>query len=321
MIQQSYEVLIKKIVEGSALSRGEVERKIELKLHELQDLISKEGAAHIIANELKVQLFDNVSKSLKIIDLGAGMNAVTVIGRVLNIYEPRTFTSGQRTGRVVNAVIGDETGAVKVVCWDETLINEFSKLKEGDILKVKNGYVKVSNVFKEVHLGSKAQIAINPENETVNTAKISLGKPAALRKKIKDFGENEVVEWYGTTVQIFEPKFYNACPVCKKKVFPQDSGFNCQEHGVVTAQQVPILNLFVDDGTGNIRAVCFREQAEKLIGVPAKPFEEVKRALSGKQLSLKGKVTKNVMFNRVEFVVSSVEEADPAKLIAELESA
>ena len=321
MIQQNYELIVSKIVESAKISRQEVEKKIEAKLAELQDLISKEGAAHIIANELKVQLFDNAPKVLKIKDVSPGMNAVTLTGKIVTLYEPRSYNSGQRSGRVLNLMLGDETGSIKVVCWDDNLINELTKLKTGDVLKIKNAYSKQGTMYQEVHLGNKAQIQVNPENETVGEVKVGgPAKPEASRKKIKDVNENDFVELVGTVVQVFEPKFYNACPVCNKKVFPQDTSFNCQEHGLVNAKQVPILNLFFDDGSGNIRAVCFREQAEKLIGSPAKSFEEIKRTVGGRQLLLKGKVTKNAMFNRTELVVSSLEDADPSKLIAEMEN-
>ena len=319
-MQQSYDLIVSKIAEATKLSLGDIEKKVAAKLAELQDLISREGAAHIVANELGVQLFDSAPKVLKIKDISPGMNAVTLTGKILNIYEPRTFTSGQRTGRVANLILGDETGSIKVVFWDENLISEFSKLKEGDVLKIKNAYAKQNNTFSEVHLGSKAQILINPENEIISEVRTTSARPPLQRKKVSELVENEFAEVFVTIVQVFEPKFYNACPVCNKKVFPQDAAFNCQEHGLVNAKQIPIFNMFFDDGSGNIRAIFFREHAEKLIGSPVRPFEEIKRTVGGKQLVLKGKVNKNTMFNRIEFVVSSLEEADPAKLIAEMEN-
>ena len=320
MIQQKYEFIVGKIAAATNLSRQEIERKVELKLRELQDLISKEGAAHIIANELKVQLFDNSPKVLKVKDVTAGMNAITLTGRVLVVYEPRSFTSGQRTGRVLNLMIGDETGAVKVVCWDENLCGDLSKLKLGDILKIKNAYTKENNSFSEVHLGGKAQILVNPEGESVGEVRSIGVLPVTKRKQIKDLLENDLVEVFGTVVQVYEPKFYNACPVCKKKVFPQESSFFCQEHGVVIANQVPIVNFFFDDGTGSIRAVCFREHAEKILGKDFVIGSSSVKTIGGKQLLLRGKVVSNAMFNRTEFVVSAVEDPDPEKLIVEMEN-
>ena len=50
MIQENFEVIVSKIAAQSSLPRIEVEHRIQKKLSELQDLISREGAAHIPKN-------------------------------------------------------------------------------------------------------------------------------------------------------------------------------------------------------------------------------------------------------------------------------
>ena len=97
MIQQVYEVIVNKIVEKSGLSRADIEAKVDAKVHELEDLVTKEGAAHMVANELKIQLFDTVPKVAKIENLAPGMNNVVLTGKVLNVSEPRSFNSGTRS--------------------------------------------------------------------------------------------------------------------------------------------------------------------------------------------------------------------------------
>ena len=56
MIQLPYEKLVEKIVENGNISENEVAEKIRKKMDSLSGLISKEGAAHILANELGVKL-------------------------------------------------------------------------------------------------------------------------------------------------------------------------------------------------------------------------------------------------------------------------
>ena len=51
---QDYEDLVDLICEKSGLSREEIERRIEAKRAKLSGLISKEGAAQIIASELGI---------------------------------------------------------------------------------------------------------------------------------------------------------------------------------------------------------------------------------------------------------------------------
>ena len=50
--------IIAKILKETSLSEAEINTKIDQKLDQLSGLISKEGAAHIIANELGVKLFE-----------------------------------------------------------------------------------------------------------------------------------------------------------------------------------------------------------------------------------------------------------------------
>ncbi len=311
-----YDTIITKIVDTTGLSKSDIESKINQKLRDLQDLISKEGAAHIIANELNVKLFDVSNKTLKINQVQAGLNSVNLVGKIVTIYDIKTFQKEARQGRIGSLTLGDETGTIRIVIWDEKLIDLTKDMKQGDVLKLANGYSKQNiNGFKEVHLGSKSQITINPENESIGEVKLN---NTAIKKQISELVDGDFVELFGTIVQVFEPRYYNACPACNKKVIPQGDLFSCSEHGNVLPKQVPILNVFFDDGSGNIRAVLFRDQAEKLLGGKTN-LEEIKKEVLGKQVILRGKATRNEMFNRSEFMVNHVEEPKPENMIAELE--
>ena len=59
---QNYDVLLDKIAGASGVSREEIERKVEAKKAKLSGLISREGAAQIIAAELGVSFEDQDSK-------------------------------------------------------------------------------------------------------------------------------------------------------------------------------------------------------------------------------------------------------------------
>ena len=211
-----YQIIINKIVDSTGLPIQEIEQKIKQKLIDLQDLISKEGAAHIIANELNVKLFDNTNKTLKIKQIQPGLNSINILGKVLNIAEVKTYQKNNRQGRIATLTIGDETGTVRVVIWDDNIINSMKDIYEGCIIKINNAYSKENNGFRELHLGNKAQLLVNPENETIEDVKLSI---ISRRRKIQDIKENEFVELFGVIVQVFEPKFYNSCPVCNIKRF------------------------------------------------------------------------------------------------------
>jgi len=312
-----YQTIINKIIDSAGLSRQDVEQKVLRKLSELQDLISKEGAAHIIANELNVKLFDTTNQTLKIKQIQAGLNSVNILGKVINIDNVRTYQKNNRQGKIGSMLIGDETGSIRLVIWDENLIEIIKDIHEGYILKISNAYTKLrSNNSIELHLGNKASMIINPENETIEDVKITV---ISRRTQIQDLKENEFVEIFGTIVQVFEPKYYNSCPVCNKKVMPQGEYFVCVEHGNVPPKQTPILNIFFDDGTGNIRAVLFRDLVTKLTNNKIS-LDEIKKEVLGKQILLRGKVNKNEMFNRIELTVNSFEEIKPEEMLTEFEN-
>ena len=66
MIKIHLSQIIEKIKEKSALTEEEINSRIKQKMEQLSGLISEEGAAHIIANELGIKLFEAVSGKLQI---------------------------------------------------------------------------------------------------------------------------------------------------------------------------------------------------------------------------------------------------------------
>ena len=74
MIKIPYEEIILKINEKTKMSVNEIEDRTEAKLKQLSGLISKEGAAHIIANELGVKVFEPLSGRLQIKNILTGLN-------------------------------------------------------------------------------------------------------------------------------------------------------------------------------------------------------------------------------------------------------
>ena len=64
-----YETIMSKITSFTGLERSAVEQKINQKIVDYQDLISKDGAAHMVANDLSVKLFDSSPKVFKVKDV------------------------------------------------------------------------------------------------------------------------------------------------------------------------------------------------------------------------------------------------------------
>src|SRR4030042_895205 len=97
---ENYERIIKKISKISNLEKEEIERRIEAKRAKLAGLISREGAAQVIAAELGIS-FDK--EKLKINELLPGMRKVNVVGKVIALSPIRGFTTKRGDeGKVAN---------------------------------------------------------------------------------------------------------------------------------------------------------------------------------------------------------------------------
>ena len=329
MFNLKYSEIISRIKEEKSLSDEEIDAKIKEKLKQLSDLISKEGAAHIVANELGVKIL-SVPKEIKVNRLLTGMNNVVISGKVVKMNDIVNFNRNGRAGKVGSFIFGDDTGVVRVAFWDVNHIKEIENgnIKEGSVLKIKNAYVKANGGYKELHLGSKGDLEINPDGVDIEVS----NQPVFgfERKKISELQEGDNnIGVFGTIVQVFEPRFYDACPNCGKKLETIGDSSQCKEHGLVNPVVVPILNLFLDDGSDNLRAVAFRNQVERLLNVDNSKLLEIKEDankfngyrddLIGKQLMLVGRITKNEMFDRKEMTIQSVIEVNPGEMIKELQ--
>lgn len=330
MIQIPLTDIIAKIQQHTKLSDAEIDSKISAKLEQLSGLISKEGAAHIIANELGVKLLEQTSGKVQIKNVLVGMRDVELIGKVLQTYETREFNTNGRAGKVTNLLIGDETGTMRLVGWGSKA-DDLAKAKEGDILKVKSGYVKENTGRKEVHLNDKSSVMFNPPGETVSSVAAGGAQRApAKRKKIAEITEDpSSIEVFATVVQTFEPRFFEVCPHCSKRVKQLDGTFTCSMHSTVTPDYSSVLNLILDDGTETIRTVFFGEQVQQLVGkskpellsMRASPelFNQVKLDLLGKQISVVGRAAKNQLFDRLEFRAFNVNpNPDPKEELKKL---
>ena len=100
----NYERILEKIAKISGLEKREIEEKVESKRTKLSGLISKEGAAQVVASELGIS-FDN--EILKINELLPGMRKVNTLGKIISLFPVRSF----RTKK------GDESAQLKHWAW------------------------------------------------------------------------------------------------------------------------------------------------------------------------------------------------------------
>jgi len=320
MIKATYEQLINKISRSSGLNREEIERRVEAKIAKLSNLISKEGALQVVAAELGIS-FDN--QKVKINELLVGMRKISIVGKILKVFPIRAFKTKTAESKVISLLLGDETGTVRVVLWDTNHIALFEegKLHENSVIEIKNGSVRGTDT-KEVHVGSMGEV-----NESSEKIENVIEKETLISKSIAQLHENERARIRGTVVQVFEPpRFFFVCPECKSRVNKENGQFSCtKQHKVDIPVERALINLVIDDGSGNMRVICFSDAIKKLFDCEEerlkdpKFFSEQKKELMGSELFFTGRVRKNKLFDVLEFIAQDLNSANVDEVISELE--
>jgi len=318
--------LKQKIIRSGKITPVALEGRLKDKINELSGLISEEGAAHIIANELGIELFNAAQEKLKIKEVYAGMRNISTVGKVIRKYEVREFAKGAGTGKVCSIVIGDETDTIRVVFWNDQ-VSLADQLREQDVLSIKNASVRENNNGREIHINEHTNVAANPIGETVTAVRT----PASPRKKISELADGqENIEIMGTVVQIFDLHFFQICPNCNKRLHEIEGTLQCPEHKAVRPGLSYVLNVILDDGTGTVRTTFWKNQTNHLLNKNESEvsqyyqnlaaFENIKTDLLGEQLKVTGRAKHNEMFNRLEFSVQFVQKAVPEEELIRLES-
>ncbi len=307
-MENNYSQLVEYISRNSGLPVDEIERKIEAKQAKLSGLISKEGAAQVIAAELKINFSKQV---IQIAHIVPGMRKINLIGKIVSLYPVREYNKNGRAGRVANFVLADETSNVRTVLWDENHINLIGgEIKEGSVVEINNASVRNG----EIHLSNFSEIKVS-DKDIENPV---MERPVS-RKHISDFNSNDNISVRAFIVQMFEPRFFEVCPECRKKVTNNE----CVEHGKVIGDKRALLNFVIDDGSDSIRSVMFSDEIKKIMSDDdinnRDRFALKKNDLLGKEVILSGQVRKNTLYNNNEVIVSDLEEINIDKLINELE--
>lgn len=292
---EAYSRLVERMSSSLNMPADEIERKIEAKRAKLSGLISKEGAAQIVAAEMGVT-FDNAL--LKIAELAEGMKRAHVIGKITQLFPVRSFSKNGKEGKVASFLMGDESSNIRVALWDvhHIALVENGDLKVGSVVEVLNGGVRNG----ELHLGAFSDIKLS--NQTLEGVQTHRSLVAG---KLRDARIGSDMKVRATVVQIFEPKFFDSK----------------QDANVKRA----LYNMIIDDGSETMRCVFGNEQAialgmdaDKILDIAA--FPAFKEALLGEEHYFTGAFKNNAYFNKIEMSVRGVEKVNVDTLIKEFEN-
>ncbi len=223
------------------VSREQILESVEAEKEKTGGLIADETLLRLIAARYGIETVKRRAiRRLSISDLVAGLNDVTVTGRVIAVYPPRAFT-GKRSGKVANLIIADNDDTLGVVLWNDNVdFVESGELKAGQVARFSHGYTRKDREDKvELHMGNKSQIEVDPQNVKADEYP-ALGKFAAKINEVT--AAHNSIHLAGTV----------------KEVFPA-STFTRSDTSTGT-----VMRLKLADETGEIPVVIWNEKAEEL---------------------------------------------------------
>lgn len=284
----------------------------ELELH-----VSNRG--RIIPTDARIELPPAESeKNIKISEINSGKTNISFIGRVIEVFKPKPYSKG----RMASLIVGDETGTIRIVLWDDRS-DVAAELKRGDTIKIRNAYSKPNlNNEPEVHVGKYGEIAISEELTLPPIDEIE--EQMIEDKRIIDLEDkNRRIRISGKIVDINDRKkiIYLTCPYCGRKIDSPGLGYTCESCGQ-EVDPVPnmVLTFTLEDETGSIRAIAFKSNAEKLLDIDieevmnmigetqdeSQPIKEAKERLINQQIKLIGRVRYSDFSDQLEFIVDEV---------------
>ena len=164
------------------MSEQELEKKVKNKVEEYGGFMTKQGVLFIIARENGLELrspeidgylYDELEEevdynefTIEISDVKEGMTNIVLLGKILRAQKVREFVrKDQSVGKVCSFLLGDLTGTMKIVLWDDQadIVNQ-EYFKPNELIRIIGGYAKVGqNELIEVHIGKKGKLVLSPE--------------------------------------------------------------------------------------------------------------------------------------------------------------
>ena len=105
----NFESIVERIVKDTGKDKEEILEKIDKKQKKMAGLLSKEGAAFMVAKDYSIDL-ETTATRVKINELKEGLQNVDVLARVKQIYAQKKLEKNGKKGMLCNMIIEDESG-------------------------------------------------------------------------------------------------------------------------------------------------------------------------------------------------------------------
>jgi ssDNA-binding replication factor A large subunit len=235
------EVIKRILTQRSDITRSELEAMIAEKKEVSGDLLSMEGAAHLVAQDLLVETDATRTVGLQISDIIPQLGDATLTARVIAAWPEQRFKrKDESEGTFVRLLLGDQTGTIPCLVWNSSAIETLeSNSIEGKIIRVSHGYTRTGLTEKvELHVGSRGSVTLLPEN-------------------LKE-GSHPPVEAFVQTVSQISDQIQTANVEGTVKTIPIVSSFQKEE------TQGMVLRMAIEDSTGTVTIVAWNERAYEL---------------------------------------------------------
>ena len=130
-------------------------------------------------------------------ELNAGQGNVNVEGTIIEKAETRSMNKYGKELRVANAILEDSSGRIKLTLWND----DTSRFKEGDKVKIANGYVSEFQGEKQLTSGKFGSIeklgSASTESDKSESSKVAKSKPELDVKKVNpedEFSEEDFTD-------------------------------------------------------------------------------------------------------------------------------
>ncbi len=153
------------------LSEQQIQETLEQERARSGGLLGDDTILRLIAVRYGVEVIQQNTVFSGILSSGrlfAGLNDVSVEGRLIAVFPARSFNGAEKSGKFANLMIVDDDSILRVVLWNERAdIVESGELQTGQIVRLLHGYTRDDRYGKvELHLGGKSKIEVNENPQT-----------------------------------------------------------------------------------------------------------------------------------------------------------
>jgi replication factor A1 len=192
-------------------------------------LLGDETLLRLIAAKFGVHVQQNSFQNSGVLSssrLFAGLNDVTVAGRLVAVFQAKSFQKGEKSGKFATVMLVDNEGLLRVVLWNEKAeLVERGELAAGQVVRLLHGYTRDDRGGKtELHLGGKSRVEIEPEDKAARFPPLE-----KFTTKVKMLNKNSGnVHLAGTVKAVLDIKTFTRADqsdgIVMRLIFADDSG-------------------------------------------------------------------------------------------------